>query len=229
MRNLIALFLLCFIMNVSSAFAGNVTGAILFEGEEPILDELSMGADPTCLMAHDDEVLSQEVIVNGNGTLKNVFVYVKEGVTGSFETPAEVVEFNQIGCVYVPHVLGVMVGQEFEIINSDSTLHNVHAVATNNKEFNLGMPIQGMKLKKTFSEPEIMVKVKCDVHPWMGAYIGVLSHPFYSVSDGEGNFEIKDLPDGEYVLEAWHEIFGTQTAELTVSGGESSPIEFKYS
>jgi len=131
---------------------------------------------------------------------------------------------DQKGCQYLPHVLGIQVGQNLQIVNSDNTLHNVHSLADRSKQFNLGMPIQGMKVKKKFTSEEIMVKFKCDVHPWMNAYIGVLSHPFYGVSGDDGSFSINDLPPGDYVVEAWHEKYGTQTQSVSVGdgGGEAS-------
>ena len=105
----------------------------------------------------------------------------------------------------------------------------MHSLSKESKQFNLGMPIKGMKIKKTFEKPEIMAKVKCDVHPWMNAYIGVLSHPFYTVSGEDGSFEIKDLPPGTYTLEAWQETLGTKTAEITVpESGEIPAVQFSF-
>src|SRR6185436_20548999 len=117
---------------------------------------------------------------------------------------------------YAPHVLGMQTGQPLTISNSDSTLHNVHALGTKNPEFNLGMPLQGMKLEKTFSNPEVMLKFKCDVHPCMNAYIGVLPHHFFAVTGEQGTFEITGLPAGEYVLEAWHETYGVTSQNVQV-------------
>ncbi|MBI4000033.1 MAG: carboxypeptidase regulatory-like domain-containing protein [Candidatus Omnitrophica bacterium] len=141
--------------------------------------------------------------------------------------PTIPITLDQKGCQYHPHVLGVQVGQPFEMVNSDPTLHNIHSLAEKSAQFNLGMPIENMRLKKKFENPEIMVKLKCDVHPWMSAYIGVLSHPFFSVSGSDGAFEIKDLPAGEYTIEAWHEKYGTQTQKITV-GEESATADFTF-
>jgi plastocyanin len=213
----------------ASALAGTIAGSIQFSGTAPKPEVLSMNADPTCFAAHSEPVLSESVVVNSNGTLKNVFVYVKEGLEGqSFEVPQEFVVLDQNGCRYSPHVLGAQVGQAVQIINSDATLHNVHSLAENNKQFNLGMPIQGMKLKKKFSVSEVMVKVKCDVHPWMNAYVGVLEHPYFSVSGNDGTFQISNLPAGDYVLEVWHETYGTQTQSVTVGDGEVN-ADFAFS
>lgn len=214
----------------SFAYAATVSGKVLFEGAAPEVRQLDLAADPTCAALHPSGLNSEEVALNPNGTLKNVFVYVKSGLEGQTFAPSQSpVVLDQQSCHYVPHVFGVQAGQPIEIINSDATLHNVHALATANKEFNLGMPIQGMKLKKTFDKPEIMAKFKCDVHPWMSAYAGVLDHPFFSVTNEEGVFEIKDLPPGDYVLEAWHEKYGSQTQSISVDQGDISEISFQYS
>ena len=224
MKKNIGLTIFGFIFLISSnVYAVNITGTVKFTGTAPENETLAMNADPTCVAAHSGPIKAETVIVNGNGALKNVFVYVKEGLEGkTFPPPASAMTIDQKGCMYSPHVFGIQVGQTLEIVNSDSTLHNIHSLAEKNKQFNLGMPIQGMKLTKKFEAPEVMVKMKCDVHPWMSAYIGVLPHSFYAVTDDQGNFQIKDLPDGEYTFEAWHEKYGTQTQKITVSGSDAT-------
>lgn len=200
-------------------FAGDLTGTVKFSGTAPEREPIAMNADPNCMAAHPEPVLAENVIVNSNGTLKNVFVYVKEGLQEqTFPAPTTPVTMDQKGCQYNPHVFGIQVGQPLEIINSDNTLHNVHSLAEKSKQFNLGMPLQGMKVTKKYEQPEIMAKFKCDVHPWMNAYAGVLNHPFFAVTGDDGSFTIKDLPPGNYVLEAWHEQYGTQTQNITVPG-----------
>lgn len=213
-----------------TGYAATISGKVLFEGTAPETTKMDMAADPTCAALHTGGLESEEVIVNPSGTLKNVFVYMKEGLEGqTFESPKQPVVLDQQGCHYVPHVFGVQAGQPIEIVNSDAILHNVHALATANKEFNLGMPIQGMKLKKTFDKQEIMARFKCDVHPWMSAYAGVLDHPFFSVTNEEGVFEIKNLPSGDYVVEAWHEKYGSQSQPVSVGQDDLSDLSFQYS
>lgn len=212
-----------------SAWAGTVSGAVKFTGTAPESTAINMDADPTCLVAHADPVYADDVVVNGNGTLKNVFVYVKSGLEGqTFPPAAGTVTMDQNGCQYNPHVFGVQLGQDVEIMNSDPTLHNVHSMSKQSKEFNLGMPIQGMKIKRKFDKPEVMVRFKCDVHPWMGAYAGVLTHPFFSVSNDTGSFELKDLPAGTYEIEAWHEKYGTQTQSITVDAAGTQTTDFTF-
>lgn len=229
MKKLVGLIIITTFFGLSNAQAATLSGKVDFTGTAPERTPIDMNADPTCAGAHPEPVLSEETIVNPDNTLQNVFVYVKEGLEGkTFETPADAVQLDQQGCHYTPHVFGIMVNQPLEIINSDSTLHNVHAMPTQSKEFNLGMPIKGMKLKKKFEQPEVMVKFKCDVHPWMNAYVGVLTHPFYGVSGIDGKFEIKDLPAGTYTIEAWHEKYGTQTQSVTVDEAGAATANFSF-
>ncbi len=220
MKTLRSFWIVVFALAFSAtAQAAALNGKAVFEGTAPVVEKMKADADPTCKMVHPDGLMNDSIIVNSNGTLKNVFVYVKEGLPAGqkYEAPKDAVKFDQHGCVYTPKVFGIQVGQPLEILNSDDTLHNVHSLAKNSKQFNLGMPVKGMKLKKTFEKPEVMVKIKCEVHPWMGAYAGVLDHPFYAVTGDDGSFSIKDLPAGSYVVEAWHEKYGTQTATITVA------------
>jgi plastocyanin len=210
------------------AHAAVLTVKTPFEGQAPAAEKIKADADPKCKLMHPDGIVPDQVIVNSNGTLKNVFVYVKEGLAGKkFEAPKEPVTFNQEGCQYNPKVFGIQVNQPLEIVNSDDTLHNVHALPTQSQSFNLGMPIKGMKLKKTFTKPEVMVKIKCEVHPWMSAYAGVVDNPFYGVTGDDGAATIKDLPPGEYTLEAWHEKYGTQTQKVTVTDKDQE-ISFSF-
>lgn len=223
---IIALFSLLFVQSVKAA-GTPVTGKVTFEGTPPAPQILRMDADPVCSGQNPNGMPSEEVTVNPNGTLKNVFVYVKQALEGQkFDVPTEPVVFDQRGCHYTPHVFGVRVNQPIQIINSDGTLHNVHALPKNSKEFNLGMPIQGMKLNQKFTAPEQMVKIKCEVHPWMSAYAGVMEHPFFAVTGEDGTFTIKDLPPGEYTLEAWHEKYGAQTA--TVKVPDQTEVNFSF-
>ena len=219
--------LLSAVVLTSQAYAAALTIKAPFEGAAPAAEKIKPDADPKCKLAHPNGIDPDQVIVNPNNTLKNVFVYAKEGVTGKFEAPKTAVTFNQQGCQYSPKVFGIQVGQPLEIVNSDDTLHNVHALPAQSQGFNLGMPIKGMKLKKTFTKPEVMVKIKCEVHPWMGAWAGVLEHPFFGVTGDDGSTQIKDLPAGEYTFEAWHEKYGTQTLKVTMTD-QDQEISFPF-
>jgi plastocyanin len=209
-----------------------VTGKIAFTGKAPKPTEIKMNADPGCVKANPGKVYSEDFVVNSNGTLANVFVYVKEGVKKETVPPAPAtpVEFDQKGCRYTPHVFGVRVNQTVKVINSDPFLHNVNAVAKeSSNKFNNAMPKQGQVIEKKFTKPETMVRVKCDVHGWMVAYIGVLDHPYFAVSDQTGAFSIKDLPPGDYTIEAWHENkkLGAKTQKVTVTDAGAT-VDFTF-
>jgi plastocyanin len=211
-----------------SALAGDVTGKISFEGSAPKAAKLMMNADPVCMRAHKEPVFGEEVVVNKNGTLKNVLIYVKEGLgSKKFDAPSSKVTFDQRGCQYSPHVLGIQTGQELDVVNSDPTLHNVHSLSKDNQQFNIAQPKQGMKLTKKFDKAEVF-KVKCEVHTWMGAYIGVFNHPFFAVSGDDGSFSLKKLPAGDYTIEAWHEKYGTHTIKVKVGATGEAKADFKY-
>jgi plastocyanin len=168
------------------------------------------------------------VITNDNGTLQNVFVYVKNAPKGKYDIPAPV-ELDQKGCMYEPRVLGVMVGQTLRIKNSDPTAHNVHFTPQRNAEFNKSQPKKDLVEEMTFRRAEIMIPVKCDVHPWMGAHIGVLEHPFFGTTRDEGTVQIKGLPGGTYTIVAWHEKYGEKEIEVTVETDGTASGEFTYS
>ncbi len=209
------------------ADAATITGLVKLEGTPPAMPNIPMGADPSCTAAHPTPVQAEDVVVAADGSLANVFVYVKD-YSGPTPSPAGPALLDQVGCMYTPRVSGVQVGQTLNIKNSDPTLHNVHALAKENREFNIGQPVQGMVSERKFDKPEVMIRVKCDVHGWMTSYLGVLSHPFFGTSSEGGAFTIANLPPGTYTLEAWHEKFGTQTQQVTVGPSESKPVNFTF-
>ena len=215
---------------VRAAESASVSGKVTFEGTPPKAKKIKVDADPKCAEMHADEPLVDEsVVVNDNGTLRNVMVYVKSGLEGkTFEAPKEPAELDQKGCHYVPRVFGIQAKQPLKIVNSDDTLHNVHALPKNNPEFNTAQPNKGMEKTIRFGKPEVMVPFKCDVHPWMASYAAVLDHPFYSVTGTDGAFSIKGLPDGEYEIVAWHEKYGEKSQKVKVAAGEAKTIEFAF-
>ncbi len=205
-------------------------GTVFFAGDPPRRKRIKLEADPACVAAHDGQpLLSEEVIVDDDGTLRNVFVYVKRGLEGRvFDRPAEPVELDQIGCRYHPHVIGMQVKQMLRIKNSDPTTHNIHAAPLSNPEFNKGQVERSTDLKTTFARAEVMIPVKCDVHPWMSAYIGVLDHPFFAVTGDDGTFTFEGLPPGEYEIEAWHETLGTITQAISLAPQVAVEIVFTF-
>ena len=196
---------------------GSITGTITFEGKAPKMKPLKVDADPICVANNEIAPKKEWLILDENKGVKNVLVFITEGLNIDYSPPEEPMVIDQKGCIYSPHVLGIMAGQQLDILNNDGTLHNIHALPKVNKEFNKAQPRSKKKLSVKFEKPEAPFKIKCDVHPWMGAYIGVFDHPCFAVSGDDGTYIISDLKPGEYVIEAWHEKLGSQTANVTVS------------
>jgi len=216
----------------ASAIQGGatVTGRVKFTGAKPSNPKIDMTEEPECKKKYTAAPTLETVVVNANGTLANVFVYVKSGLPGSakYTAPATPVVLDQQGCRYHPHAMGIMVGQSLEIKNSDPLLHNIKAKAVKNRGFNISQPRAGMTTTRTFGAPETMVLLECNVHGWMSASLGVLPHPFYSTTGSDGTFSLKGLPPGTYTIEAWHEKYGTQTATVTVGGTETKTADFTF-
>jgi plastocyanin len=214
---------------VDTATAGEVTGTVTIDGTAPKNEPIRMNADPVCVKQTAGSPQFQETFLVGSDgkSLGNVFVYVKDGLGNYvFDMPAEAAVIDQKNCRYTPHVFGMRVGQKLTISNSDPTLHNIHAIPKSNTEFNNGQPIQGMKMDHTFTAPEVMVPFKCDVHGWMNAYVGVMEHPYFAVSDADGKFQIRSLPPGTYTIEAWHEKLGATTQSVTIGEKETKEVNF---
>jgi plastocyanin len=213
---------------VDPATAANLSGRVTVDGALPPNAPIKMSGDPVCEEAHKDGAAS-DTYIGENGGLGNVFVYVKDGLGQYyFDVPAEPVKLDQVGCMYKPHVFGVRVGQNVEFVNSDSTGHNVHALPAANKEFNFSQPIKTQKDRRSFTSPEVMVRIKCDMHSWMAAYAGVLDHPYFAVTGPAGTFELRQVPPGTYTLEAWHEKLGTQTRQVTLAEKGSAEVAFTF-
>jgi plastocyanin len=203
---------------VDPSTAGGVTGAVHFTGHKPARKAIDMSNDPACVSAHPGTAFDDSVTVNPNGTLSNVFVYVKSGLEGkTFETPSEHVKIDQQGCGFHPRVLGVLAGQAVDISNSDPVTHSIHPLAQINREWNHSQGAGEPPVTRSFPKPEVMIRVKCNIHSWMRACIGVVAHPYFAVTAQDGSFELPNLPPGDYVIEAWHETLGTQEQKITVA------------
>jgi plastocyanin len=210
------------------ANAGTITGVVNFAGTAPANEKIDMSEEPTCAAKHPTGPTKETVIAN-NGKLKNVFVYIKEGLTGTYPAPSTPVEIDQIGCVYTPHVTGVTVGQGLVFKNTDGLAHNIKATPTANRSFNISQPNNMTSAPQMFSTAEIMVPVQCDIHGWMQAYVGVVANPYFAVSGDDGSFSIGNVPPGTYTLEAWHEKYGVKTGQVTVDPNGTATVTFDYS
>jgi hypothetical protein len=211
---------------VDPATAGTISGRVVLEGPVPESPKIKMTSDPAC---GTSEMRAESFVVD-NGGLKNVFVYIKDGLGNKyiFDTPTDPVTIDQKGCHYVPHVVGVRTTQPLEIVNSDNTLHNVHGMPKSNDEFNQGQPVRGMKSDFTFKTPEVLIPLKCDVHSWMNAYVGVVDHPYFAVTSDGGRFELRGVPPGTYSVEAVHEKLGRMSLPVTLGEKDAKELTFSF-
>ncbi len=215
---------------VDMATAGGIHAMVMFEGMAPDMDAIDMASEPACAAKYSDTPMTEEVVVGDGGGLANVFVHVTGGVDASmsFPTPGSAVVMDQDGCRYIPRVVGVQAGQDLTFRNSDGLPHNINASPSTNRGFNISQPVN-MDTNRNFAMAEVMVPVRCDVHGWMSAFVGVVDHPFHGVTSMDGSADLGMLPPGEYVVEAWHERYGTQTANVTVATGETAMVSFSFS
>lgn len=211
---------------------GTISGQVKMEGSGPRLRAIKMAADPVCSAAHTKPVYPQTVVVAEDGSLANVLISITAGLEGqTFTTPSDVVVLDQTGCVYEPHVWGVMAGQTLEIRNSDATLHNIHSQSKVNRSFNFAMPRVIKKKNQVFDKVEAPFKIKCDVHPWMATWGAVFDHPYFAVTDAAGGYSLENVPAGTYTVQAWHESskrLPAQTQSVTVTDGAAANLDFTF-
>jgi len=211
--------------------SATVSGTVTYAGEVPTLQPIQMGADPACQAKYDGPVYPETIELGDGNTMAHIFISVKGGLAAAtYSAPTAPAVFDQEGCRYHPHVMGVLAGQPLAFLNSDGLLHNVHGLPKANREFNLGMPanITQARVPHELNTPEPLFPVKCDVHPWMQSYVAVMTHPFFDVTATDGAYVIDGLPPGSYEIEAWHERLGTQTQTVTVADGESATADFEF-
>ncbi len=212
---------------VDPSTVGTISGMANFGGMVPTMEPIDMSAEEDCAAGYGAEGPMAQNVLASNGGLANVFVYLSEGVSGA-PAASGAAELDQVNCRYTPHVLGVQSGQDIEITNSDNLLHNINATPTENRGFNISQPRAGITSTQRFAVSEVMVPVRCDVHGWMQAYIGVVDHPYFAVTGADGSYSIANVPAGDYTLTAWHEEFGTMTASVTVTAGGTADASFDY-
>ena len=197
-------------------------------GKSPGNAVIRMGVDPMCGKVNDGKrVLQEAVVTSDDGGLANVFVKLQGSFPSAPAAPSAPVVIDQKGCVYAPRVVGVRVGQTLEIRNDDPLNHNVHSLSAKGNVFNVVQGKAGVVSSFKMKDEE-MFTVKCDVHRWMNAFVGVVSHPYFAVSGDGGSFEIRNLPPGTHTIQAWHEKYGTLTKTISVKAGTVSTAEFTY-
>ncbi len=214
---------------VDTATAGTLSGTIKFTGRKPARKLIDMSEDPACVEAHHGKAYDESLVVNPNGTLANVFIYLKSGLEGkTFAAPAAPVVIDQNGCWFHPRVTGIQTGQTLQVTNSDPVTHNIHPLAQINREWNHSQGQGDAPLARRFIKPEVMIRVKCNIHSWMRAFIGVVEHPYFAVTGSDGTFEIRNIPPGNYVVEAWQEALGTQEQKITVTPSGKIQTDFTF-
>ena len=219
---------------VDPATAGSVSGTVTLTGPAPAVEEVRVAVDQTCLQAMGASagatsalIKSDAILIGSDGAIQNAFVYIKDTLSDyAFDVPTAAVVLDQKGCRYAPRIFGVRVGQPLEIVNSDATLHNVHAMPMVNQEFNRGMPQQNSRMTEIFTAPEQMVRFKCDLHAWMSAYGGVMPHPFFAVTGADGAFSLKGVPPGKYDVAVWHEKLGSATRTIEIGNSQVVALNF---
>lgn len=215
----------------ASAGTATVSGSASFTGDAPAPVQIAMDSDPKCVEMNSDGATDGGVLVDANGGLQNVFVYVSKGYDAwTFTAPEEPVILDQKGCNYIPRVVGMMTGQVLRVQNSDPTVHNVHTYPKKNRSSNVSQPAGSKHLDLEMKREEVLVAVKCDMHPWMQARVGIVDHPFFAVTAADGSFTLPKLPAGEYTISAQHEVFGKASKQtITIADGEAQTLSFEFS
>ena len=207
--------------------AGTVSGKITFTGTPAKPKTIDMSKEPNCAKAYPTPPVTESLVAGAGNTLDNVVVYISTGAPDEKSAPSQAVTFEQKNCRYTPHVLAMQVGQELKVVNSDQTSHNIHPLAKINREWNKSQPPGTPPLSEKFDKEEF-IPVKCNVHPWMRGYFAVLKTSHYAISKDDGKFTLPNLPAGKYTLTAWHEDYGTQTADVTITGSETKSVDFAF-
>jgi len=214
---------------IDPATAGTIHGTIHFTGRKPVAKLIDMSEDPACVAAYKGKAHDESLIVGPHGVVVNAFVYVEKGLEGKvFEAPSTPVVINQQGCWFRPRVLGLEVGQPLEVVNSDPVTHNIHPMPAMNHEWNHSMGPGDEPITRKFAKPEIMIPVKCNIHSWMHAFIGVVDNPYFSTTGEDGTFTLPNLPPGTYTVAVWQEKLGIIGQQITVTAGHDSAADLVY-
>ena len=207
-------------------FAGTISGKVTYTGTPVKQKPISMAKEPSCEKQHATPVTTETIVTGANNTLENVVVYISAGGDEA-GAPSQAVTFTQKGCQYIPHVIALHTGQELHVVNADQTSHNIHPMAKANPEWNKSQPPGSAPIVQKFDNPEF-ISVKCQIHPWMHGWFAVLKTNHYSITGDGGGFSLPNLPPGKYTVTAWHEDYGTQTQDVTITGNETKSIDFSF-
>ena len=209
--------------------SGIIRGKVLWDGPIPKIKDVDMGSTPGCLDIHGGNPKSETLVLGNDNSIANILVRIRRGLptTASYTAPSDVAEVDQYGCVYKPHVLAIQKGQTISYKNSDVVPHNVHTLSEANPAFNKAVNVGGNPIDRTYDAEELFF-VKCDIHPWMKCWVHVIDHPFFTVTQEDGQFEIAGLPDGQFELEFWHEKMGTRHQIVSVDSGQLTELEYRF-
>ena len=217
------------VFHVDPATAGSISGEIRYTGKRPVRKAIDMSNDPACVEAHHGKAVDESLVVSPNGSLANAFIYVKEGLQGKhFEAPSTPIVIDQNGCWFRPRIVGIQTGQVFEVRNSDPVTHNIHPMAQINREWNHSQGAGDPPMVRKFLKPEVMIRVKCNVHSWMHAFIGVVDNPYFAVSKENSSYSIENLPPGTYTIGFWQEALGTQERQITVAPHSNTQVNLTF-
>jgi Carboxypeptidase regulatory-like domain len=208
------------------AGGGTVSGKVTYEGTPAKAKAIDMSKEPSCAKQHTTPITTETVVTGPNNSLGNVVVYISAGAPDD-APPSQPAKFEQKGCQYLPHVLAFQVNQPLEVVNDDQTSHNIHPLPKVNREWNKSQPPGSPAIVDKYDKPEF-IPVKCNVHPWMHGNFAVMKNSHYAVSGEDGGFKLPNLPPGKYTVTAWHESYGEQSQEVTISGSEAKTVNFVF-
>jgi len=214
------------VLSPALMFGGTISGKVTYTGTPVKQKPIDMSKEPTCAKQHATPVTTETVVTGANNTLENVLVYISAGADDA-TVPSQAVTFTQKGCQYIPHVVALHTGQQLQVVNADQTSHNIHPLAKTNREWNKSQPPGSPAIQEKFDSPEF-ISVKCNIHPWMHGWFAVLKTSHYSLTGDGGGFSLPNLPPGKYTVTAWHEDYGTQQQEVTISGNETKAVDFSF-
>ena len=215
-----------FTMSSARPGNGNVSGRVSYEGTPAKTRTIDMSMEPSCAKQYAKPVTAENVVTGPDNSLENVVVYISAGMPDDAAPPQPAV-MTQKGCRYAPHILAFQVNQDFEVVNNDQTSHNFHPLPTSNREWNKSQPPGSAPSEEKYGRPEF-IPVMCNIHPWMKGTLAVMKNSHYAITTGDGEFKLPNLPPGNYTITAWHESYGEQTQQVTITGNEAKTMNFVF-